>query len=54
MIDLTEIRKKYSDMQIINYKGNDGAWFTRVVHPETEQLIALYKDGILIQEYGTN
>lgn len=53
MLDLSEIRKKYAGMQIINYQGNDKSWFTRVVHPETEQLLALYKDGKLIQEYGT-
>lgn len=54
MLDLSEIRKKYAGMQIINYRGNDKSWFTRVVHPETEQLLALYKDGKLIQDYGQN
>lgn len=53
MLDLSEIRKKYAGMQIINYQGNDNSWFTRVVHPETDELLALYKNGELIQDYGT-
>jgi hypothetical protein len=52
MVDLSQIRKQYVGMQIINYQGNDRSWFTRVVHPETDELIALYKDGKLIQDYG--
>ena len=39
-------------MQFINYKGNDNSWFTKIIHPENGDLIALYKNGQLIKEYG--